>query len=221
MNSRTIAILAALAAAGCVPNDASVRLFALCFPPTPSESGGCSYPATCGSLLLGGLEFDVSSTASDGPLIWPIQVDNQRTSNADRSGGTETAIAWIEGYRISYTSAVVSIPDVDIGISRHPVNPGGSSVVIAPVVPRNVGTLLSELAPAGKSAITAELKAYGKYGDGSSFETGPFQVQVTACKGACTNLLPVCPDPTKPVYVGSCPQAQQTSVDLCIAATAP
>jgi hypothetical protein len=224
MNARAIATLALLAAAaaGCVPNDATVRIYGLCFPPTPTDVGACTYASTCDSLILGGLEFDTASAAPDGPLIWPVQIDNQRAANADRAGGIDTAIAWVEGYKISYDSAA-GIPDVDIGISRSPINQGSSSVVIAPVIPRSVGTFLSS-SPAGEMPIVAHLKAYGRYGDGSTFETGPFKIVVTATTclgGICASSVPVCSDPTKPVVLGSCPQPFQTSVTACTAAAAP
>lgn len=227
MNARLLAIAGLVALAGCsVPNDASVRIYGMCYPPEPTDAGVCAYAATCGSLFLGGVAGDVSSTSIYGPLVWPIQVDNQRPSNKDRAGGVETATARIEGYRVSYTtsglSTIRSIPSVDVAISGHSVLPAGSTVVIAPVVPASVGTLLFGLM--GDGAVLdfkAELKAFGHYGDGSKFETGAFQVVGKLGKRA----IPVptsanaCPDPTKPVYVGSCPQALQTSVVHCIAGT--
>lgn len=232
MNARFLALAAALAVlAGCqVPNDASVRIYGMCYPPTPSESGLCSYPSACGSLLLGEVEADVASTSLDGPLVWPVQVDNLRTSTANTSGARDTAIAWIEGYSIHYTfkgvAAVRNIPDVRVSISRSPVNPSGSSVVIAPVIPASVGTILDGLmADTDLLDFQAELKAFGHYGDGSTFETGAFQiigrlgrnnfqVPVNAADGSGAPICQVL-DPTKPIYVASCPQARQTSVIRC------
>ena len=233
MNARILAAVAGLAAlAGCtVPNDASVRVFGMCYPPDPTETGVCAYPTSCSALFLGNVEGDVASDSIDGPLIWPVQVDNQRITNANDSGSRDTATAWIEGYKIHYSvsglAAVRSIPDVDVSISRHPVKVGGSTVVIAPVVPASVGTLLFGLMADGELLnFEAELKAYGHYGDGESFETGPFKIvgrlgrnniaqPVNSATGSpfCSAL-----DASKPMYVASCPQARQTSVMLCIAA---
>jgi len=70
-------------------------------------------------------------------------------------------------------------------------------------------------------AMRAELKAYGHYGDGSRFETGPFQVVGKLGR----NVFPVptgansCFDPKSPVYVASCPQPRQTSVVHCVSGT--
>jgi hypothetical protein len=232
MNARFHALVAALALlAGCrVPNDASVRIYGMCYPPAPTATGLCSYPSACGSLLLGEVEADVASNSLDGPLIWPVQVDNQRATTENTSGARDTAIAWIEGYSIHYTfkgvAAVRNIPDVKVGISRSPVLPGGKSVVLAPVIPASVGTVLNGLmTDTDQLDFQAELKAFGHYGDGAAFETGPFQIigklgrnsfppPVNAADGSGS---PVCQglDPTKPVYVASCPQERQTSVIAC------
>lgn len=200
---RRLAVLALfLAAAGCVDNSASVRIFGLCFPPTPSDSGACSYPAKCSALMLGALVFDPASTSPDGPLIWPVQVDNQRDPTTDASAGrTETATAWITGFEVEYQGAVsgsvsVAAPEV------QPVLPGGSTVVLVPIVPPGV------VVPAG-GAIGANVKAKGHYGDGSFFVTGGLDVQATAgtvtytCTGTTTTI------------VGVCPQSGQTGVPLC------
>jgi hypothetical protein len=240
MNARLLLLLAgATALGGCIDNDASVRLHAMCFPPTPTDAGLCVYPAACDSIELGVLEADVTSLSTDGPLIWPIQVDNQRPSNADRSGAVDTAIAWIEGYKIKYTvsavAAPISIPELDVPISRHPVLPVGTTVVIAPIVPAVLGAQLAGVLPATGADLKAELRAYGHYGDGSSFETGSFQIiakllngvlvapsndlTTTTSSGEVVHTSSFCTlhDPSKPVYVGSCPQPLQTSVVNCIA----
>jgi len=236
MNARTLSLLGLVALAGCrVPNDASIRLHGMCYPPTPTAGGVCAYKDTCESLFLGGVSADVASGSLDGPLVWPMQVDNQRANNADRSGGVDTATAWVEGYKIGYAvagvPAVTSIPDVEVSISRHPVDAEGSTVVIAPVVPASVGTLLYGLMADGDLLeFQAELKAFGHYADGTKFETGPFQVRghlgrnvfdvpfndpITGESAVCKAL-----DPTKPIYAGSCPQALQSGTINCIAAPA-
>lgn len=224
MNARATAVLllaAAAAAAGCIPNDASVKIHGLCFPPTPTETGVCSYPAACEALLLGQLEFETANASTEGALIWPVQVDNQRLSNADRPGAVETANGWIEGFKIQYAIPGLAVPDVDVPISRHPVAAEGSTVLIAPVVPSSLGVFLNgSTLPAGPTSMSAELRAYGRYGDGGYFETGPFNIAITAWKGGAS-LTPGCPDPANPILAGVCPQAQQTGVGTCVAPAAP
>ena len=162
------------------------------------------------------------------PLVWPVQVRNQMPEDDDRAGGVNSKDAWIESYTISYSSAQVSIPTVTTRISNHPVLAGGTTVVIAPVVPVNVATYLAGLAT-GPWEVTAELVAKGHLADGSSFETGPFNVVFTACNGCLRppgDYDPAVTTPQTctaelPVYVGSCPQEGQTSVPLCVAAATP
>ena len=226
MNARLLALVAAAGLAGCtVDNDASVRVYGMCFPPEPTDTGLCAYDPTCGTLWLGSVVADVASSSAYGPLVWPMQVDNLRPSNADRAGGVETAIAWIEGYKVSYStwglSAVPTIPSADVAISRHPVQPEGSTVVIVPVVPAAVGTVLYDaMGDLDILDFKATIRAYGHYADGSRFETGEFQVVGKLTKNAipAPTSANTCFDPTKPVYVGTCPQPLQSGVFRCISA---
>ena len=90
MNARTlIALLLAAAATGCVDNNASVRISAACFPPTPNDDGSCSYPSTCDSVMLDNLWVDPSYAPTGGTLVWPFQVDNQRPDNATSDGADQ------------------------------------------------------------------------------------------------------------------------------------
>lgn len=228
MNARTFTALAAAAAlaTGCIDNDASIRVFGLCTPPTPAD-GGCLYPAACETLALGRLVADVASTSFRGPLIWPVQIDNQRASNADRAGGTETAYANIEGYKISYGSATLVVPEQDVPAQPGPqtIDPGGSTVVLIPIITRTAGTIMSAQVAAGTpQELAAEIRVYGRYGDGSSFETGPFTVQATVCNGCfpsvATSPASYCPTAAAPVVAGVCPQERQSAVVVCEAAPA-
>lgn len=223
MNLRALALLAALAAAGsgCIANDSSVRLYGLCAPPTPTAGGLCVYTPACAALELGRLQADVDSEAVNGPLIWPLQVNNARPSNADRAGGTETAWAVVEGFKITISTATASLPVLDVPISSHPINPGGgTAVLLVPLIPRAAATTFAGAIGAGELLdVTVEIKAYGAYGDGQDFETGDFKVEATLNNGgfADPRVTPgaVCRDPENPTYLGSCPQARQTSVVNC------
>jgi hypothetical protein len=205
MNARHLAALALLlAVTGCVDNSASVRLFGLCFPPTPSESGACSFPAKCDALMIGALEFDPANASPAGALIWPVQVDNQRDPTTDASAGrSDTATAWVTGYEITYQGALSGSRSV-AAPEASPVLPNGNTVVLVPIIPPGVGAAV----PAG-GVVGAEIKAKGHYGDGSFFETGALPVQATA--GVVTYGCPA----TTPTLVGVCPQAGQTAVPLC------
>jgi hypothetical protein len=93
-------------------------------------------------------------------------------------------------------------------------------------VPTALGTFLdgSPAIAVGPTDMFADLKAFGTYGDGTSFETGPFQVVVTAWKPDPvfpTTVTPGCGDPSKPVFVNACPQVFQSGVPLCVAPATP
>jgi hypothetical protein len=206
-----IACLAAAALTGCIDNDASVRLFGLCFPPTPTTAG-CAYPATCDSLLLGDLTVDLGFTG--GTFVLPVQVDNQRPSNAARDGGTETATAWIEEYKVTYATSNGAVADITFPApARHPVEAAGSTVVVVPFVPAIRGGDMLALIPAGGVLdVSAELRARGHYGDETSFETGPFKITFTVTDGTYGGFA--CADPTQS-FLGACPQEGQTAVYAC------
>jgi hypothetical protein len=224
MNARLIAALslAVATAAGCVPNDASVRVFGLC-----SLPDNCVFPAKCDAIFIGKIKFDpVPGTTSrgepvDGSLVWPVQFDNQLEPNNDATAGrVDTHTAWIESYLISYTTSVASIGDVEIPISSHPVPPSGNSVGIIPIVPASVSTFLTTVT--GPADLAAEVKAKGRFADGTAFETGPFTVVVEiapneqSIEGSDANCRALTNDPTA-VYVGACPQPGQTAAFSCAA----
>jgi hypothetical protein len=217
MNARTLIamLLAASAAAtsGClVDNNASVVLAAACFPPTPNPDGSCSYPAACDSVMLGNLWVDTTYAPTGGTLYWPVQVNNQRPDNGAREGGTTTSTAYVTGYKLKYFSATVALPETTVIWSTQSVPPVGSTVVIVPVIPAGVATLLS--ASAGLLAeVRVEIRAKGHYGDGSNFETGPFSMVVNVVNGAGSGVA--CVDPATPTPIGVCPQPGQSGVLLC------
>lgn len=212
MNARTLIVLLLAAATGCIDNNASLNISAACFPPTPNTDGSCSYPAACASVMLGNLWVDTTYVPSGGTLVWPFQLDNQRPSNATPDGATNTATAYVTGYKLKYYSGTVSIPDLSVIWTTQTVKSGGSRVVAIPVIPPAVATMLS--GAAGLVAeVRVEIRATGKYGDGQTFETGPFSVVVNVENGAGAGGS--CIDPATPTLIGACPQLGQSAVILC------
>lgn len=209
MNARTLIVLLLAAATGCVDNNASVAISAACFPPTPNADGSCSYPAACATVMLGNLW--VNTTVADS-LVWPFQLDNQRPSNATADGATNTATAYVTGYKFKYFSSTLSIPDLSVIWTTQTVKSGGTRVVAIPVIPPALATLLSGNATL-VAEVRVEIRATGKYGDGQTFETGPFSVVVTVDNTA--GLGPSCTDPAAPTLIGACPQLGQSAVILC------
>jgi hypothetical protein len=212
MNARTLAALLLLAAAtGCIDNNATVRLSAACFPPAPNDDGSCSYPATCDSVMLDNLGVDPSYAGTLGTLIWPFQADNQRTDNTNADGRTNTATAFITGFKIAYFSSTISVPTISLEYTTRTIEAGASQVLSIPVVPVSVATQLAGI-PGGKGSVRAEIRATGHYGDGQTFETGPFSVVILVSVGGWTGGS--CTDVTQTV-VAFCPQPGQTGIPLC------
>jgi hypothetical protein len=212
MNARTlIALLLAAAASGCVDNNASIRISAGCFPPEPNDDGSCSYPSTCDSVMLDNLWVDPSWAPTGGTLYWPFQADNQRPPNGNTDGRTNTASAFITGFKIAYFSSSISLPTIEIEDTTRLVEAASSQVLSIPVVPASVATQLIGI-PGGLAELRAEIRATGHYGDDQPFETGPFSVVVEVANGSWVGVT--CADPAQSV-VGYCPQPGQTSISLC------
>jgi len=211
MNTRILAALLLAAATGCIDNYASIRLSAACFPPTPNDDGSCSYPSTCESVMMGNLSVDTTYVNTGGTLYWPFQADNQRPPNDVREGAVNTATAFITGFKISYISDSVTIPDAVLDDTTRTVEPESSNVLSIPVIPLPVATLLS--VPDDLVAqVRAEIRATGHYGDDSSFETGAFTVVVDVVNENWIGLSYA--KPTE-IPLGYCPQPGQTGVLLC------
>jgi hypothetical protein len=211
MNARTLIVLLLAAATGCIDNNASVRISAACFPPKPNDDGSCSYPVKCDSVMMGNLAVDPSYVMTGGTLYWPFQADNQRSSNANTDGATNTATAFITAFKIAYFSSSISLPTITIEDTTRMVEAAGTQVLSIPVVPPSVALQLTGI-PGGVGQLRAEIRATGHYGDGQTFETGPFSVVVEVVVGGWAPAT--CTDPAQTV-VGYCPQPGQTSISLC------
>jgi hypothetical protein len=217
MNTRTLLVLLLAAAAGCVDNNASVRLSAVCAPPS---DGSCAWGGTCGTVWMSNLWVDAGysstpATLLDGTLYWPFQADNQRPDNSVRDGGTNTATAFITGFNIDYSSSSMALPSVkNLLDTTRTIAPTGSTVLMIPVIPASVSSLLNPIAVGNiLTEVRADIRALGHYGDGSTFETGPFSVVVEVINGAGSGVS--CSDPTLTNVVSVCPKAGQSNVSFC------
>jgi hypothetical protein len=189
MNTRLNAALvlaAALSLSGCINNDASVRIFGVCAIPSDAK---CIFKSTCDALYIGDFTLDVSYAGTN--FVWPIQVDNQRPDNANEDGATTTSTAWLEGYKLEFSSTTpgVAIAPTTVSVTSSPIQPKGSTVALASIIPPAVGAYLATQPDA---QLTVKMAATGRYGDGTRFETGPLVVEVATCSGC---VLPVVPPP--------------------------
>jgi hypothetical protein len=213
MNARTLLVLLLATATGCLVDDyGTVTITAACFPPAPDTSGTCTYPSSCSATMLGNTWVDATYAPTRGTLVWPFQVDNLRPDNKSAEGGTTTSTAYVTGYKLSYASSAVSVPDVTLDSTSTTIPPVGNTVMLIQVVPANVATLLAALPAAPPPQVRVDVRVKGHFGDGSSFEAGPFSMVVDVRNGAGAGVA--CPVAT-PTLVGVCPQPGQSGVPLC------
>jgi hypothetical protein len=212
MRTRLLVFLLAATALACTGgNDASIRLRAVCFPPTP-DATGCPFPsAKCASDLVGTPWVDLAATA--GTFSLPIEWDNNLPDNSDpTSGRLNTNWARVEKYKISYSGTGGSLPDFETAVIGAAVTTGGSRVDEVEIIPAAVGTLL--LAAPGQ--IVAEVRAEGRLTDGSTFETAPLRIPVNVMAAAPSTAYSGALACTAPALPAACPQFGQTSASACV-----
>jgi hypothetical protein len=209
-----VPVLAGVVAAmvGCIrSNRESVQLSALCFPPTPDANGNCIFSAgKCDSVLADG-HLSVDLVASGGTLEYPIQVDNERVDNSDpATGRTNTNNAFIERFEMQYEAP--GFPVVSTSVNQAATVPvAGSTVVVVTLIPVTAGAVIAGNLPAGPTEGIIKVKAHGRYGDDTEFDTADYSVPVAVSVGVFGPTT--CPAPK--ILVGICPQNGQTSVALC------
>ncbi len=200
----------ALALAACsAQNHASVEFAALCAPPDPAP--GCVYPATCD--LFWGIGRVFADVALVNEVVWPIQINNQLPNNENLAiGRVNTNDAVIEELRLSYQSAALGATIPDATITQTFVIPAdGASSPILILVPPATATLLSAALPAGTTEVLVEVRAAGRFANGETFETGPFQVPLDLCAGCF--VVPGCPAGE---FLYACPQIGQSGSYDCL-----
>ena len=210
-----LAPLALAALAGCAPQHASVEIFALCAP--PDDAAKCAFSATCDRVVGSAHLYvftavDVGTGPFTNELVQSIQINNQNPRNGDASAGrANTNDAVIEKYRLSYPGA--GLPDLDYPATATIPAAGAQSPVV-PLIPVEITSLLRAQLTAGAiQVVLVDLKAEGRYMDGTRFETGVFRVPVDVVNA--TFLGSACP--TAGDLRSYCPNAGQTSSTSCAA----
>jgi hypothetical protein len=199
--------------AGCGrSNRGSVQLTQLCANPTPAADGCTFSSGTCDKVsAVGVLGVDLALTRDT--LVYPIQIDNERLDNSDTSTGrTNTNNAFIERFDMRY-----EVPGVTLSASSSQagfVPAGGSTVLVAVLIPPDAGAVLATAVGAGSANAIVHVKAHGRYGDDTEFDTAEFSVPVVivngatdafACTGTDAGKTPAC-----------CPQDGQTAACTCL-----
>jgi hypothetical protein len=197
--------------AGCGRSNREVQLSALCFPPTPDDNGLCAFSSgSCDEVLANGHLF-VDLVTSGGTLEYPIQVDNQRLDNTDtETGRTNTNTAFIERFDMKYESPGFTLGSASVNQAAT-VPTGGSTVAVATLIPPSAGAALSAVLPAGPTEAVIKVKAHGRYGDDTEFDTAEFSVPVAISQGVVGPFGCAVEGQT----IAVCPQQGQTAVAVC------
>lgn len=188
------ALLLPLAALACAQNNASVRIAAICAPPT--DPSACTFTATCSAQYIGTNVIDVAVT---GVLALEVQVDNQLPNNANAGlNRTNTNDAFVQWYEIEYDYTLPKSTGYVLGSGLVPAN--GSAVISVLAIPQSAG--VTAATPQGY--VLAKMRLHGVLADTTSFETGVFEIPIRICAG-CIGVL-TCTAPAVPTY---CPAAGQ------------
>lgn len=209
-----LACVLALASAGCVDNDASIEILAICAPPEDAEqcrgtSGECE-------MYLASDRPWVYTRRSDGTLNRLeefVQINNQLPNNADPDvfrANTNDFIA--EEYVLEFKGAN-GVPKI-----THPANfaiPASSSFSpVIPIIPESAMTFISAALPDSTMPrlVIAEITLRGRLVDGSEIETGVFSVAVDVFDAVFPGFG--CPKPTE-IVTAVCPNDGQTASVTC------
>jgi hypothetical protein len=202
----------------CVEQKVPIFFFGICAP--PEDAVKCAFSETCDQLLIAPRPSVVTQVqigaapAFTNQLVLPLQLNNQLVDNTDlEAGRTNTHDAIVESYELTFSGTITA------GKVTYPANgvvpAEGTTVLIVPVIPT---IALAEIQAGMAAATTTEVPvvvdvvAKGRLGDGSTFETGTYQVSVDVFDAVFTGYA--CQDPTE-VVLGVCPNVGQTASVSC------
>jgi hypothetical protein len=187
--------LAALAFAGCtVSNHGSVQITQMCATPTPTAEG-CSFtPGECEEINADGF-LEVDLALNGNTLLYPLQIDNQRADPSDTDiGRTANANdAYVERLDMRYEGSGVRLSASSPQSATVPA--GGSTALVAVLIPSTAGAELASQLPTTETTVIIHVKAHGRYGDDTQFDTAEYVVPVHVTNGTTAPL--VCSDRTK------------------------
>jgi Na+(H+)/acetate symporter ActP len=179
---RLCVLALAVAASGCVDNNASVEMFGICAPPTDAQT--CTVTAgACGTYLAGRPYVYTTTGGAANQLELFMQVNDEmpQDTNVD-AGHTNSKDAFITEFDISFTSPDLSgIPSVVYPASSVPVAAGGSSSMVVALVPANALAAISSLmkgAGLTQAVVVSNIVMKGHFNDGQSFKSGTYSAAV-------------------------------------------
>lgn len=218
MKTRFLTALLVLLASGCRENLGSIAPFGVCA--FPEDAAACEMEATCSRYLADRPQVWVLDAFGDpNELELWVQWNNQMPDNSDpTSGRVNTNTFYIEEYELEFeTDALdplnqrIVIPSFTTPATAPPVPAAGSTSSSVPVIPQEVLEFIAPDLPAGRSIVRVKLRAVGKLGDDSRYETGTLPIAVEIKNEPFLGYA--CP--FGEVVTAVCPNTGQTSSWTC------
>lgn len=218
MKTRSLTVLLVLLASGCRENLGSIAPGGVCG--FPDDASACEMEPTCARYLASRpAVWVLDSFGNLNELELWIQWDNQMPDNSDpTSGRVNTNKFYFEEYELEFeTDALddlgqrIAIPTFTTLATAPPVPAGGATTSVVPVIPQQVLEFIEPLLPSGRSIVRVGLRAIGKLGDDSRYETGTLPIAVEVYN----EPFPGYGCPSGEEVVAVCPNDAQTSSWTC------
>jgi hypothetical protein len=178
MNARTLALLVAAGLAGCVGNNSSVEMAAIC-----SFTEDCTFSGECDTMMGAKPWVDVSMTDE---MILMVQFNNQVPNNENvEVGRLNTKDARITSYEVTYDPGDIAGGTIDV---NYLIPAGGTAVLpVWVVIPGSGADLSLGAVPpnplTGAASVVAHVVARGSYQDGGDFKTAEYDVALDVLNG--------------------------------------
>lgn len=184
MTRRILLLVLALGSASCEIKAAPVQFFAICAPTT-----NCEFEANCSLQWIGDYRLDLATlpAASQDYTLY-VEIHNQAAKNDDlASGQVNTRDAFVQEIVVEYEG--VPLPRTVTRLQQSVPAEGTAVIGFQAVDSAGVSTLGGIVTGAVTQAqVVAKIKGRGIFGDGSSFETLPYEVPFKVCRfcaGGC------------------------------------
>jgi hypothetical protein len=221
MKTRALALIAlAVALGGCRENLTSIAANGFCSP--PEDAAVCGAPA-CDAFVT---TFELGGgTSGEGALLSWIQWENNLPNNAVKGERLNTNDFTIDGYEWEIVSPVRTTTIRDRFATTMAIPASGTATIGLEVIPpAGTAALQQDHSlwsgdPLASMPVRVNLKAFGRLGDDSYYQTGTVSAAVYYFNGFFTYSCPLATD----VLANTCPSGvSQTPVTLnCVAPATP
>jgi hypothetical protein len=195
MTRRSLVLALALAATACTKEAPTVSFGPICVPPDSADT--CTFAATCDAQFIGESYLDVTQT----DRLWlVVEMTNSVADSSDSSSGRVNGQdAYLQELRATYAGAL-ALPPTRIRVAS--TIPAAGTQVVSAFLFEGAGLVPASVAAGATANVVVKVTGHGVFGDGSSFETPPWEVPVKVCSG-CVGPRPACPTAGDVLFV--CP----------------